>query len=704
MSESRTSLFVSGICCTSEETIVRKRLDAVVGHGRYSFNAATAELFIDKNVDAAIVAKELRAAGFGVRRRQEAHVHEPFIRRHQEGIVTLAAGLLAAAGIFLEFDAGSNAISRALLLSAILLGGWKPAIKAVAAARTLTPDMNLLMSIAVVGALLIDKWSEGAAVIVLYSFSLALESYSTYRTRKAIRSLMALSPEQATVRDTAGERIVNARSVRIGERIFIRPGDRVPLDGIVFDGASSVNQAPITGESNPSFKKRGDTVYAGSINGRGALSVEVTKVYEETVLSQIVHLVENAQQQKAPVAHLVDRFARIYTPVVLGIALVVAVFPPLVLGASFYDWFYRALVLLVIACPCALVISTPVTIVSALTNAARHGILVKGGKHLETLGTTRAVAFDKTGTLTSGALQITDIVTLNSLTENRVLEIAASLEQQSEHHIARAVVTAARRRFVDFESLEVGDFEAIPGRGVRGTISGTTYYLGSHEFCHGQNACSADVETLMETFSRRGMSCVILGKSTGPLAVLVVSDTARDVSRSVVTDLRAAGVEHVVMTTGDHDRTAEGVAALVGIEHVHAGMLPGEKVRVVEDLRERYGSVVMVGDGVNDAPALAAATTGIAMGVSGSDAAMETADVILMGDDLSRLPFLIRLSRASMSIIKQNIALALVLKLVFLVLSIAGVATLWMAVLADDGATLLVILNGLRVLYFSGKT
>ncbi len=696
--------FVSGVCCSTEEVVMRKQLDARVGKDRYSFNPVTSELRVAESVDANTVISTLRLAGFNGRSRNELERKQTFWERHGQAITTGVAALFALAGIVLEQVGLMPMASRIMLLAAIVVGGWRVFLKAYFAVRTLSLDMNFLMSVAVIGALAIDKWSEGAAVIVLFSVSLMLESYSAARTRRAIQSLMALSPTEACVLKNGIETVVAAREVAPGDIVIIRPGEKVPLDGIVTVGRSHVDQSPITGESTPVAKSQGSTVFAGSINSNGMLQVRVTAQYEETTLARIVHLVEDAQQQRAPVQLFVDRFARIYSPALLVLAVVVAIVPPLFMGQPFSEWIYRALVLLVIACPCALVISTPVTIVSAVTNATRRGVLIKGGKHIETLSQVKAIAFDKTGTLSEGRPRVTDVILLNSLTRDQVLKIVAAMEQYSEHHVAAAVLSEAARHSIEFSDMRVDGFEALPGRGIRGEINGAKYLLGNHELIEEMGRCSSRTEEVLEDLTRQGRTAIILGNSIEPLAVIGIADSAREQSKDVLAELDRIGVKHIVMLTGDHEISAQQLAGKVGIENVSANLLPADKVKVVEELKRRHGTVAMVGDGVNDAPALAAASVGIAMGVNGTDAALETADVVLMSDDLGKLPFLFGLSRETMKIIRQNIAIALSLKLLFLILTVTGMATLWMAVLADDGAALIVILNGLRSLSFNENT
>ncbi len=691
---------LSGICCAAEEAIVRKKLDARIGAEQYRFNSITSELWLRADVEEKTVIAHLRDVGFGARDKHEVIIEETFWQRHGDATQTGIAALLAIVAITLEHLQSGGLVSRTLLLVAICIGGWKVLLKAFHSLRSMILDMNVLMSLAVVGALFIDKWSEAAAVIVLFSLSLMLESYSSTRTRRAIHALISLSPEQASVIRNGKEMLVSVKDVNIGETTFIRPGERVPLDGIVIEGTSSVNQSPITGESMPVAKVEGSSVYAGSLNERGSLRVRVTAHAEDTTLAGIAQLVQDAQNKRAPIQNFVDRFAKAYTPIVLGIAMLIATIPPLAWAEPFGEWVYRALVLLVIACPCALVISTPVTIVSAVTHAARRGMLIKGGKYIEVLSKVKAIAFDKTGTLTQGKPRVTDIITLNSISREEILKLVAALEHRSEHHLATAVLAEAGRHEISYDNLSIENFETIPGMGVKARVGGDTYYLGNHQLCEASGYCSPLVEETLESLSREGKTAVVLGREREALGIIAMRDTARDQSRDALERLRKLGIKELLMLSGDHDGSVHQLAREIGVTRSKGELLPDQKVSAIGELKLRYGTVAMVGDGVNDAPALAASSVGIAMGVSGSDATLETADVILMSDDLSKLPELFGLSKKAMNIIMQNVALALSLKLIFLLLGISGIATLWMAVLADDGAALIVILNGLRALTY----
>ncbi len=693
--------YISGICCSTEESMLRRKLDAIVGPEHYTYNPLTSELILRRSPGYAIVQAEVTRSGFGIRESRAIAEEESGWPKYRElGLIGISI-VLAVCGIVAEAMVSTPIVSRGLLLLSIVLGGWRVFVKAWHSARAFSLDMNFLMAIAVLGAIAIDKWAEGAAVIVLFGLSLVLESMSMKRTRRAVLSLMATAPPEATVVRDGKEFVVPSATIQVGETILIRPGERVPLDGKVTSGRSTIDQSAISGESMPVLKEEGDVVFAGSVNERGALRVRVSKVADDSMLARIVHLVEQAQQKKAPVQMFVERFARIYTPAVVLLAVLTALLPPFLLQESFSSWFYKALTLLVIACPCALVISTPVTIVSAITRAARMGLLVKGGRQLEVLSKVKAVAFDKTGTLTEGKPRVTDIVALNSMGREEILRLAAALELHSEHHVASAILTEAAIASVQHGDVSVERFESVPGRGIEGVIDGNRYFLGNLEFSEEKGFCSPRVRSELHSLTKEGKTAIVFGKEGEAIAVLGLRDTARGESAAVVERLRKAGVEHMVIISGDRHESVSNVAREVGLAHTLSAQLPEQKLRAIEDLRKRYGVVAMVGDGVNDAPALAASSVGIAMGVSGTDAALESADVVLMSDDIGKVSTLLQLSSKAMAVVRQNIAFALTIKAVFLILSYAGLATLWMAVLADDGAAVVVILNGLRLLAYS---
>ncbi|RMD64737.1 MAG: cadmium-translocating P-type ATPase, partial [Alphaproteobacteria bacterium] len=558
-------------------------------------------------------------------------------------------------------------------------------------------DMNLLMVIAVAGAIVIGEWFEAATVSFLFALSLLLESWSIARARHAIAQLLDLAPPIVRLKHDSGEETqVPASTVAVGSRFIVKPGERIPLDGRVVAGISAVNQAPITGESLPVPKEPGSDVFAGTINGEGALEIESTRAVGDTTLARIIRLIEEAQSRRARAEQWVERFARVYTPVVIVLAIAVFLLPPLAAGAPWDAWFYRALVLLVIACPCALVISTPVSIVSALTASARHGVLIKGGTYIERPADLKAIAFDKTGTLTRGQPSVARVVPLNGHSETELLERAAALEVRSAHPLAQAIVAQAERIGITPQAAE--DVQVLPGKGVTGRYRGRDFWLGSHRYLLERAQETPDVAARAEDLERDGHTVVVVGNAIHVCGLIAIADTLRPQARAAVQALRARGIARLVMLTGDNRATAEAIAAAAGIDEVHAELLPEDKVSVVEALVAKHGTVAMVGDGINDAPAMARASLGIAMGAMGSDAAIETADIALMSDDLTRLPWLIDHSRRTLVVIRQNIGFALGVKALFAILTFAGFATLWGAILADVGASLLVVANAMRLL------
>ena len=614
-------------------------------------------------------------------------------RRGRVVMVTVAA-VAFALGWIASRIAPDSVMATALFMSSTVAGGWYVVPKGIMALRSGALDMNFLMTIAAVGAWIIGEPTEAAATLFLFSVAELLESYSMDRARNAIKALMDLSPTEAILLDDGKEVVVPADRVMVGSIIVIRPGAKVPLDGDVLSGISSVNQAPITGESIPVDKGPGDTVFAGTLNSQGALNVRVTKPASDTTLARIIHAVEQAQGSRAPSQTFVERFARVYTPAVVLLAIAIAVLPPLLDLGDGRTWLYRALTMLVIACPCALVISTPITIVSGLTGAARSGILIKGGAYLEALGSITAIAFDKTGTLTLGMPQVTSVVPVTGRTKEDVIRAAAAVEQHSEHPLARAIVEYASAKGAIQSST---DFQAVIGRGAHATIDGRVIHVGNERLAVELGVETAELIQLREKLEVAGETAVFVADAAAPIGVISLADTVRPDAKPTLASLRAAGIRRIAMLTGDSSRTAAAVASQLGIDDVRAQLLPDAKVLTIRELSQ-HGKVAFVGDGINDAPALAASTVGIAMGVAGTDVALEAADVALMGDDLMKLKEAIDLSRRAVHIIKQNIIFAIGTKAVFLALALAGVATLWMAIAADMGASLLVVANGMRAL------
>ena len=705
----RQSVFViANMDCPTEEALIRKRLAALPGVDELRFDLMARRLTVGHTLaDERPILDALREVGMRAGLAQQAQSATCTSCEADRGSVISTGiwGLMAASGVaaigaeILAWTVASETAPAviALALFSIATGGLPTLRKGWIALRTFTLNINFLMSIAVIGAIAIGEWPEAAVVIFLFALAERIETLSLERARNAIRGLMAMTPETASVRLASGEwRELAATEVQVGQTVRVRPGERIPLDGVVTAGASAVNQAPITGESIPVEKSPGDPVFAGTVNERGAFEFRVTAIKGDTTLAHIIRAVQEAQGQRAPTQRFIDRFARIYTPAVVVVAVLIAAVPPLVFGSPVQDWFYKALVMLVIACPCALVISTPVTIVSGLAAAARHGILVKGGVHLENGRLIRAVALDKTGTLTHGRPVVTDVIALADRPADELLQLAASVDAHSEHPVAEAIVAAwhgsARRPLLD-----VTAFEALAGRGAKATVDGGLYHLGNHRLVEELGLCTPCVEAELERLEREGKTAVVLVSEREPLCVLGVADTVRGHSAEAIRELHALGVVSV-MLTGDNPTTARAIADAVGIDDARGSLLPEDKLAAIDDLLARHGTVGMVGDGINDAPALARASIGFAMGAAGTDTAIETADVALMDDDLRKLPRFIALSRRTAQVLRQNITLALGIKAVFFALALAGQATLWMAVFADMGASLIVVANGLRLL------
>ncbi|OZI78344.1 heavy metal translocating P-type ATPase [Bordetella genomosp. 2] len=689
--------------CPTEETLIRKKLGALPGvHGMH-FNlmqrvltVAHGEGALDKVV-AAIKSLDMTPE---VLADDDATPAAAPAGRRGHGYWLAAGGVLAALSEAAHFAALPTAVAAVLALAAILACGLGTYRKGWIALRNGNLNINALMSIAVTGAVLIGQWPEAAMVMFLFNVAELIEARALDRARHAVRDLLDLAPQVATARQADGSWAeVPVAQLRHDDWVRVRPGERIAADGIVADGSSAVDQSAITGESLPVDKAVGDTVYAGTVNTTGAFDYRVTAAAGETTLARIIHAVEQTQGARAPTQRFIDRFSRVYTPVVVILALLVAVAPPLIWGQPWLDAIYRALALLIIACPCALVISTPVSIVSGLTAAARRGILIKGGVYLEEGRRLAWLALDKTGTLTHGKPVCTDLDTLVRPEPGAAAPalLAASLAARSDHPVSRAVAQAHAAGAAPAPLLEVRDFAALPGRGVRGRIGGQTWHLGNLRLMRELGVATPDLQARIEALEQQGKTAIALADGRGAVALAAVADTLKPGSAEAVAGLHRLGVR-TLMLTGDNVRTARAVAEQAGIDEAHGELLPEDKLRAVEAKLGAAGKVGMVGDGINDAPALARADIGFAMGAAGTGTAIETADVALMDDDLRKIGQFVRLSRATHRILVQNIALALGIKAVFLVLAAAGHATLWMAVFADVGASLLVVANGLRLL------
>ena len=712
---------IEGMDCAEEVTILRREIGPLVGgEERLSFDILNGRMTIavleGSSLQETTVVEAVRGTGMtavaldGDRKVEQGETNQ---RRHQLQLLTLISGMLTSAGFVADVflgrglaaalgtehapgDVGVPLLAKALYSAAIFAGVWTFIPKAISSARRLRPDMNLLMVVADCGAIYLGDWLEAAMVAFLFTLSLALESWSVGRARRAVAALLNLTPPTVAVLNGDNvEMSVAAADVSLGTRFIVRAGQRIPLDGRIRSGTSEINQAPLTGESVPVPKTVGDDVYAGTVNGDATLEVESNKVADQTAVANIIRLVGEAQAKRAPSEQWVDSFSRYYTPLVMGMALAVYVVGGAVTG-DFSGWLYRALVLLVIACPCALVISTPVSIVAALAGATRRGILIKGGPYVEAPSRLRAIAFDKTGTLTVGRPAVMQVVPFQDHDERALLERAAALEARSTHPLAVAVTKYAEQQGITVRPAE--RLQVIVGKGATGDYDGRPFWIGSHRYLEERKQETDDVHQQIARLSDAGHSVIVVGNDQHVCGFLVLADDVRPTAIATIKSLRAAGIEHLIMLSGDNQATAERIAREVGLDEVRAELLPVDKVAAIDDLVKRYGSVAMIGDGINDAPALAKATIGIAMGGIGSDAAIETADIALMGDDISQLPWLIGHSRRALSIIKQNIFFSLAVKAIFVALTIWGHASLWAAIAADTGASLLVIFNGLRLL------
>ncbi|MEL1088110.1 heavy metal translocating P-type ATPase [Pseudomonas sp. OB66] len=697
--DARLSSFrIEAMDCPTEQTLIQNKLGKLAGVQQLEFNLINRVLGVTHNLPGTEpITEAIKSLGMHAEP-LEAGVDAPApaaVKKHWWPLAL--SGLTALGAEVIHFtSAAPDWVVAIVALVSILSGGLGTYKKGWIALKNRNLNINALMSIAVTGAILIGQWPEAAMVMFLFTVAELIEARSLDRARNAISGLMQMTPEQATVLQADGNwREQEVKSVDLGARVRVKPGERIALDGAVVSGSSTIDQAPITGESLPVEKTVGDKVFAGTINQAGSLEYTVTAAANNSTLARIIHAVEQAQGARAPTQRFVDQFSKIYTPAVFVFALAVAIIPPLFMGAVWFDWIYRALVLLVVACPCALVISTPVTIVSGLAAAARKGILVKGGVYLEGGFKLDYLALDKTGTITHGKPVQTDYLSLEPTADATAPAIAAALAGRSDHPVSLAIASAAVDK--NFAALTVDNFAALGGRGVKGDINGKTYHLGNHRLVEDLGLCSPQLEEKLFALEKQGKSVVLLLDSAGPLALFAVADTVKETSREAIRQLHELGVK-TLMLTGDNVHTAQAIAAQVGIDEARGDLLPTDKLQAIEDLYKQGHRVGMVGDGINDAPALARAEIGFAMAAAGTDTAIETADVALMDDDLRKIPAFISLSRNTASILKQNIALALVIKAIFLAVTFAGLATMWMAVFADMGVSLLVVFNGLRLL------
>ncbi|MDO8313744.1 MAG: heavy metal translocating P-type ATPase [Rugosibacter sp.] len=700
---------ISSMDCASEESEIRRALEPITGIRGLSFQLGARTLAIDAPADLVLQALEvIRKAGFDPQPIQprgdepshtenDEHEHN-FSSGIGRMVGALVLAVLAESVSFFAPDALPwKVLGMAVAAVAIGLAGLDTYKKGWFALRNGKLNINALMTVAVTGAFLLGQWPEAAMVMALYAIAELIEAKAVDRARNAIKGLLALAPDTADVQQQAGWQTMPVKSVELGAIVRIKPGERVPLDGVVTAGNSTIDQAPVTGESIPVDKAVGDAVFAGTINETGALEFKVTAAASNSTLARIIHAVEQAQGTRAPTQRFVDRFAAVYTPVVFALALAVVVLMPLLTSVTWMEAAYKALVLLVIACPCALVISTPVTVVSGLAAAAKKGILIKGGVHLETARKLKAIALDKTGTITEGKPKLVEWLLVDpSANKAEMGRIALSLAANSDHPVSKAIAAGLVAQNSE-QAVSVEGFAALVGRGVQGAIQGQDYVMGNHRLIEERGQCSPSLEAVLKTHEEAGRTVTLLASTSGVLALFAVADTIKDSSKAAITELKDLGVTPV-MLTGDNAATAKALAVQAGIDDARGNLLPEDKLTAIKDMQQRYGATGMSGDGINDAPALAQADIGFAMGGMGTDIAMEAADVVIMNDDLRRIASTIRLSRDTHAVLWQNIALALGIKAVFLVLAVFGTATMWMAVFADMGASLLVVFNGLRLL------
>ena len=691
---------IEGLSCTNCAGKFEKNVKQLPGVTSATVNFGASKI----SVEGQTTIEELEEAGafenLIIRDDQEndeqVRSKESFIKRNIALIISLGFILVAVNS---QLSLGEDhLLTKALYILAIIIGGFDLFKEGFSDLIKLDFSMESLMTIAIIGAAFIGEWAEGSIVVILFAISEALERFSMDKARQSIRSLMDIAPKEALIRRNNVEQLVSVDKIDIDDIMIIKPGQKIAMDGLVINGHSSVNQAAITGESVPVEKQLDDEVFAGTLNEEGVLEVKVTKKVTDTTIAKIIHLVEEAQGERAPAQAFVDKFAKYYTPFIIIMALLIVVVPPLFFGGDWNKWLYQGLSILVVGCPCSLVISTPVSIVSAIGNAAKNGVLVKGGVYLEEIGHLRAIAFDKTGTLTKGKPVVTDFIATSSETDINYLSIISSLESLSQHPLASAILNEADKTNVDYKSIQIEDFQSITGKGLTGIHQNIRYYIGSPKLFSASVIEETAVKVQYRQFQEQGKTAMYFGTDEQILGVIAVADEVRDSSAAVISELHKLSIEHTIMLTGDNTKTAESIGKQLGVTEIKGDLMPQEKLDSIKALRTTYNKVAMVGDGINDAPALAASTVGIAMGGAGTDTALETADVALMGDDLQKLPFIVRLSRQTLKVIKQNITFSLGIKLLALLLVIPGWLTLWIAIVADMGATLLVTLNGLRLM------
>lgn len=691
---------VEGLSCTNCAAKFEKNVKSIEGVTDAKVNFGAGKI----KVEGTSSIQEIKSAGAFENliiqdednQESEGVQKDSFLKRNWTLVISV---ILIAIAFYFRATAGENdIITKSLFISAIVIGGFSLFTEGIKDLLKLNFSMEVLMTVAIIGASIIGEWAEGSIVVILFAVSEALERFSMDKARQSIRSLMDIAPKEALIRRNNEEKMINVSDIQIGDIMIIKPGQKIAMDGVVIKGHSAVNQAAITGESVPVEKQINDEIFAGTLNEEGILEVEVTKHVNDTTIAKIIHLVEEAQGERAPAQAFVDKFAKYYTPSIMAISALIIIIPPLLFGGDWNTWLYQGLSLLVVGCPCSLVISTPVSIVSAIGNSAKNGVLVKGGIYLEEIGGLKAIAFDKTGTLTKGTPSVTDFVVSDTNQEKHYLSIISALEMLSQHPLASAIIKEADKRESNYQMIDIMNFKSVTGKGIKGDYQNVTYFVGSPKLFNSEIIKQTSIMKNYEKLQEQGKTVMIFGTEQNILAIIAVADELRESSSEVIAKLHKLGIEHTIMLTGDNIRTAKSIGEQVGVTDIKGDLMPQDKLDYIKELKEKYGKVAMIGDGVNDAPALASATVGIAMGGAGTDTALETADVALMGDDLQKLPFIVSLSRKTLKIIKQNITFSLSIKFLALLLIIPGWLSLWIAIVADMGATLLVTLNGLRLM------
>jgi Cd2+/Zn2+-exporting ATPase len=694
--EEGTVYLIQGMDCSACAVTIQKHLSSIVSVKSVHVNFSTGKMKIQHELTDADIAKEVKKIGYRATRESSMNRNAEPEKVNKSSLSTVLAAALLAIGFAGSFTMVSSTLITLLYAASMLIGGYRPAKSAFYAIRNKSLDMNVLMTAAAVGAALLGEWLEGATVVWLFTLGVTLQNKSIDRTRNSIRSLMDLAPAEAWVKSVDNHLVrTSLYELPIGTIIIVKPGEKIPLDGRVVSGESSVNQAPITGESLPVKKENGDPVYAGTINETGTLDVQVTKRAEDSTLARIIHLVEEAQEKKAPSQEFVDRFARRYTPIVFVLALLTMSLPPLLNLGTWSEWIYRGLELLVVACPCALVISTPVAIVSAIGNAARNGVLIKGGSALEKAASLNAIAFDKTGTLTEGRPSVVFIQTYKG-TEQNLIALALTIEERSNHPIAVAITQYAADKSIS--AFPAAGYESLVGKGAKAVIDSVPYFTGNAKLFEEKGISLHPFQNDLTKLQNEGKTIVIVGTEQQVIGLIGVSDSLRTTTTQTLKALKGVGIRQLVMLTGDNQGTARKMAQDSGVDSYQSELLPEDKVQAIQSMKDQGSRVAMIGDGINDAPALATADLGIAMGGAGTDTAIETADIVLMADHIEKLPFTIRLSRSTLNVIRQNIWFSLIIKFTALILIFPGWLTLWIAVLSDTGAALIVILNSMRLL------